>query len=71
MHEHEREEKSSALLSIRAAAALCDVSPRTMWTFIAAGRLTPIRLSRRVTRLARAELERFIEQCRSRSRSLS
>jgi excisionase family DNA binding protein len=49
------------LLSITAAAELLSISPWTVRAYIRTGKLTPVRIGRRVL-LAEAELERLITE---------
>jgi hypothetical protein len=54
-------------LTIIAFAGICAVSPRTVWQWISEGRLTPVRLGRRATRIEAAEAQRFIAEAKARS----
>jgi excisionase family DNA binding protein len=47
-------------LSVREFGRQIGVSNRTIWTWIAAGRLEVVRLTPRTTRIAVAEVERFL-----------
>ena len=49
------------LLSIKTAADLLSISPRTVRSYTSTGKLKPVRLGRRVL-LAEAELERLIAE---------
>lgn len=50
------------LLKVKEVAARIGVSTRTVQTWIGTGRLTPIRLSRRVLRIDEEEVEAWIRQ---------
>jgi len=53
--------KVTKLLSIKTAADLLSISPRTVRSYTSTGKLKPVRLGRRVL-LAEAELERLIAE---------
>jgi excisionase family DNA binding protein len=57
------------LLRVRQVAELLGLAERTVWGLIASGRLTPIRLGARCTRVDAAEVEALIEAARSRAGS--
>ncbi len=50
------------LLKVREVAALLGVTTRTVQTWIALGRLTPIRLSPRALRVAEPEIDALIRR---------
>ena len=56
--------RASQLLTVGQVAARLGVSIRTVWSWIALGKIQVVRLSRRATRVSVASLERFLEQCR-------
>ncbi len=55
------ESKAKKVITVRAAANLLGVSVRTVWRMIADGQLHAIRV-RRCTRLALAEVLRYLDQ---------
>jgi excisionase family DNA binding protein len=57
------------VVTVSEAAGLLAVSPRTIYRWIASGRLQTVRLSDRVVRITYADLERFIESCRDTARA--
>ena len=48
------------LLTVGEAAERLSVSKRTMWGWVAAGKIPAARLSRRATRIKVEDLERFV-----------
>jgi excisionase family DNA binding protein len=56
------------LLDIRGAAKLLSISPWTIRSYIAEGKLTPVRIGRRVL-LEESELQRFVASAKQKPAS--
>lgn len=59
-----RGHRPDQLLAMSEVAALLGVSKRTLWSWIAAGRLPVVRLGRRVTRVESGALARLVAEAR-------
>ncbi len=64
MQPHSPSEFVSPLLRVRDFAQLVNLSERSIWAAIAAGRIATVRLGPRATRIEPAELRRFVEDAR-------
>ncbi len=69
MRENTCSQNPTQLLTVAQAAARLSCSTRTIWQLIALNRLAAIKIGTRSTRIDEAEVERFIEDARRRSRS--
>ena len=62
MSHHEQSPRGSSL-TVHQVAERVNVSARTVWAWIAEGRLQAIRLGRRTTRISEDALEEFLHSC--------
>ena len=62
MSHHEQAPRGSSL-TVHQVAERLNVSARTVWAWIAEGRLQAIRLGRRTTRISEDALEEFLRRC--------
>ena len=57
------------LLKVTTVADQLDMSPRAVWTLIAAGELKTMKVARRSTRVPESEVVNFIERCARKARA--
>jgi excisionase family DNA binding protein len=54
-------------LTVPQAAEILTISPRSVWSLIAQGKLPALKITSRTTRIEASALERFIQEARSRA----
>lgn len=64
MQPHGHSEPIAPLLRVRDFAQLVNLSERSVWTAISAGRIATVRLGPRATRIEQSELARFIAEAK-------
>lgn len=60
---------SGRVLTVHQVADRLNVSPRTVWSWLAAGRLCGIKLGPRTTRIPEESLREFLVKCEADARS--
>jgi excisionase family DNA binding protein len=67
VHTNEAQRPARRALTVYETADRLSVSPRTIWMWIAEGRLAALRLGPRTTRIPVEALDEFLRKCRSES----